>query len=39
MTKNTKFNEIKLAMKAGHYANLNTREEKYIRTHLLMVIS
>ena len=28
MTKNTRFNEIKLAMKAGHYANLNTREEK-----------
>ena len=28
MTKNTKFNEIKLAMKAGQYSNLNTREEK-----------
>ena len=28
MTKNTRFNEIKLAMKAGHYANLNKREEK-----------
>ncbi len=28
MTKNTNFNEIKLAMRAGQYANLNTREEK-----------
>jgi len=28
MTKNTNFNEIKLAMKAGQYSNLNTREEK-----------
>ena len=28
MTKNTNFNEIKLAMKAGHYQDLNTREEK-----------
>ena len=28
MTKNTKFNEIKLAMRAGQYADLNTREEK-----------
>ena len=28
MTKNTRFNEIKLAMKAGQYSNLNTREEK-----------
>jgi len=28
MTKNTNFNEIKLAMRAGHYSNLNTREEK-----------
>jgi len=28
MTKNTKFNEIKLAMRAGHYADLNTREQK-----------
>jgi len=28
MTKNTKFNEIKLAMRAGHYENLNTREQK-----------
>jgi chromosomal replication initiation ATPase DnaA len=28
MTKNTNFNEIKLAMKAGQYADLNTREEK-----------
>ena len=28
MTKNTRFNEIKLAMRAGHYENLNTREEK-----------
>ena len=25
MTKNTRFNEIKLAMNAGHYANLNKR--------------
>ena len=28
MTKNTNFNEIKIAMKAGHYQNLNTREQK-----------
>jgi len=28
MTKNTNFNEIKLAMRAGHYENLNTREQK-----------
>ena len=28
MTKNKIFTEIKLAMRAGHYANLNTREEK-----------
>ena len=28
MTKNTNFNEIKLAMKAGQYSNLNSREEK-----------
>ncbi len=28
MTKNTKFNEIKLAMRAGQYADLNTREQK-----------
>ena len=28
MTKNTNFNEIKLAMRAGHYQDLNTREEK-----------
>ncbi len=28
MTKNTKFNEIKLAMRAGQYENLNTREQK-----------
>ena len=28
MTKNTNFNEIKIAMKAGHYENLNTREQK-----------
>jgi len=28
MTKNIRFNEIKLAMRAGHYENLNTREEK-----------
>ena len=28
MTKNTKFNEIKLAMRAGHYENLNTREQR-----------
>ena len=28
MTKNTNFNEIKLAMKAGHYQDLNTREQK-----------
>ena len=31
MTKNTNFNEIKLAMKAGHYADLNKREEKIYR--------
>jgi len=31
MTKNTKFNEIRLAMKAGQYADLNTREEKIYR--------
>ena len=28
MTNNTNFNEIKLAMKAGHYSNLNLREQK-----------
>ena len=28
MTKNTNFNEIKLAMRAGHYQDLNTREQK-----------
>ena len=28
MTKNINFKEIKLAMRAGHYENLNTREEK-----------
>jgi len=28
MTKNTNFNEIKIAMRAGHYENLNTREQK-----------
>ena len=28
MTKNTNFNEIKLAMRAGHYSNLNLREQK-----------
>ena len=28
MTKNTNFKEIKLAMKAGHYQDLNTREQK-----------
>ena len=28
MTKNTNFNEIKLAMKAGHYQDLNLREQK-----------
>ena len=28
MTKNTNFNEIKLAMRAGQYSNLNTREQK-----------
>jgi chromosomal replication initiation ATPase DnaA len=28
MTKNTNINEIKVAIKAGHYANLNTREQK-----------
>jgi len=28
MTKNTNFNEIKLAMRAGQYADLNVREEK-----------
>ena len=28
MTKNTNFNEIKLAMRAGQYENLNTREQK-----------
>jgi len=31
MTKNTNFNEIKLAMRAGQYADLNTREEKIYR--------
>jgi len=31
MTKNTKFNEIKLAMRAGQYENLNTREQKIYR--------
>ena len=31
MTKNKNFNEIKLAMKAGQYADLNTREEKIYR--------
>ena len=28
MTKNTNFNEIKLAMRAGHYQDLNLREQK-----------
>ena len=28
MTKNKNLNEIKLAMRAGHYENLNTREQK-----------
>jgi hypothetical protein len=28
MTKNTKFNDIKLAMKAGHYENLTLKEKK-----------
>jgi hypothetical protein len=28
MTKNTKFNDIKLAMRAGHYENLTLREKK-----------
>ena len=32
MTKNTNFNEIKLAMKAGHYQDLNTREQKIYKT-------
>jgi len=31
MTKNTNFNEIKLAMRAGQYADLNVREEKIYR--------
>ena len=31
MTKNKNLNEIRLAMKAGQYANLNTREEKIYR--------
>ena len=31
MTKNKNFNEIKLAMKAGQYADLNIREEKIYR--------
>ena len=31
MTKNKNFNEIKLAMRAGQYADLNTREEKIYR--------
>ena len=31
MTKNTNFNEIKLAMKAGQYADLNKREEGIYR--------
>ena len=30
MTKNKNFDEIKLAMKAGHYANLNLQEKKNI---------
>jgi hypothetical protein len=30
MTKNTKFNDIKLAMRAGHYENLTLREKKNI---------
>ena len=28
MTKNTNFDEIKLAMKAGQYADLNSREQQ-----------
>ena len=35
MTKNTRFNEIKLAMKAGHYANLNKREEKIYKGFMM----
>ena len=31
MTKNKNLNEIRLAMKAGQYADLNTREEKIYR--------
>ena len=31
MTKNKNLNEIRLAMKAGQYTNLNTREEKIYR--------
>ena len=30
MTKNTKFNEIKLAMRAGHYEYLSTKRKKNI---------
>tara|TARA_R110002074_G_scaffold25478_3_gene75400 strand:+ start:362 stop:481 length:120 start_codon:yes stop_codon:yes gene_type:complete len=39
MTKNTNFNEIKLAMKAGHYSNLNTREQKIYKNAFVMVIN
>jgi len=35
MTKNTNFNEIKLAMKAGHYQDLNTREQKIYKNAFL----
>ena len=35
MTKNTNFNEIKLAMKAGHYEDLNTREQKIYKNAFL----
>jgi hypothetical protein len=38
MTKNKKFYEIKLAMKAGHYENLTLREKKIYKTLLRMGI-
>jgi hypothetical protein len=38
MTKNTKFNDIKLAMKAGHYENLTLREKKIYKNAFKMAI-
>ena len=37
MTKNKNLNEIRLAMKAGQYADLNTREEKIYRNAFVNV--